>query len=225
VADPPAEGPHTQAEKSRSRAERLELLIGLLIVALSIAGAGVTWRAAAISGTATDLDQRARQAAIQAAEIQAENAAIVTFEERAFASFRDHHALADTLRRDGRLRRAQEERAAARAIDLLFVAARPRNAAGLPRYQRAEAQAYEDSDPRLSDLQPSELEAAAAVGREKRFLLVAVDTALIAAIFVSTLAMLIVAVRRWFAFAGLALGIVAAVGLIVVEATIRVPAP
>jgi hypothetical protein len=208
-----------------NRDGRLELLIGLLIVALSIAGAGVTWRAASISGTATDLDQRARQAAIQVAQIDAENAAIVAFEERVFASFRDHHALADALERDGRLRRAQEERAAARAIDLLFFAAAPRNEGLLPRYQRVQATAFEESDPRLRDLEPSELEDAAAVGREKRFALVAVDTALIAAIFISTLAMLIIAVRRWFALAGLALGMAAVVGLIVVEATIRVPAP
>jgi hypothetical protein len=199
--------------------------VGVLIVVVSILGAGVTWRAAGVSGTGSDLDQRARQALIQLAQVRAEHDAVIAFEERLFAAYRDHHALADALERDDQDAGARRERAAARALDLLFFAGGPYDSEGRLRYQREEARRFfNESDDRLVELQPRQLEAAAAAARRKRLWLVGVDTVLIASIFFSTLALLWANRMRRLGLAGLGLGAAGAVAFVVVELGITVPA-
>jgi hypothetical protein len=230
-------GAEPQVSPRRSAEARQAMLVGILIVLVSVFGAYVTWRAAAASGTAADLDQGARQARILEAQVRAENAAIISFEQRVFTTYADHLALADQLDRDAaglRTRRpaeaelltarAQRERALARSMLPLFYAATPHDSEQHPRFQREAATRFLDADPRLTDLRPGELEEAAAAGRRKRFWLVAVDTVLIASIFFSTLALLGASMRRRLAAAGIVLSIVAAVAFIVVTIVVEVPA-
>lgn len=214
---------------------RSATLVGLLIVAISIFGAVVTWQAATVSGDSSDLDQRARQSRIQEAQLRAQGAAMGAFERRLFVRYREHVTVAAQLdaaarRADGaearRLTmRAQHERGMARSLDVLFYAAAPFDDQNRADYQEADAQTFFDSDSALDELGPAALEDAAAVGRRKAFWLVAVDTALIAAIFFSTLALLGEALRRGLAVAGLALSVIATAGVLVVILAIHVPAP
>lgn len=206
-------------------AARQSTLVGVLIVLVSVFGAYVTWRAAAVSGTASDLDQRARQAHILQAQIRAENAAVLSFERRMFAAYDEHLELARALDRDGARNEAQRERAVARSMLPLFVASGlPHDLEGHPRFDAEAAARTFELDDRLTELRPQELEEAAAAGRTKRFWLVAVDTVLIGSIFFSTLALLGPSVRRRLAAAGLALSIAAVVAFAVVTLAVEVPA-
>lgn len=53
--------PALKSSERRGRRDLLQLLIGLLIVAVSVASAIVTWRAAETAARATDLDAQTRQ--------------------------------------------------------------------------------------------------------------------------------------------------------------------
>jgi hypothetical protein len=206
-------------------ATRQSTLVGVLIVLVSIFGAYVTWRAAGASGTASDLDQRARQAHILQAQIRAENASILSFERRMFAKYVDHLRLARGMQRDGAWRAAQEERAVARSMLPFFASAGfSYDSAGRPRFDSRAATRSMERDPRLADLRPEELDGAADGARTKRLWLVAVDTALIGSIFFLTLALLGSNVRRRLAAAGLAIGISAVVAFAVVTISVEVPA-
>jgi len=210
----------------------------VLIVLVSIFGAFVTWRAAAASSTAADLDQRARQARILETQIRAENAAILSFEQRLFTNYDDHLARADALSADAaRATRvadaaeaerltaeAQRERAVARSMLVLFSAPPHDPLSWRPEFQRESLAAQLAADGRLTDLRPGELEQAAEAGRNKRFRLVAVDTVLIASIFFLTLALLGASLHRRLAVAGLALGVVALAGFVVVMIISDIPA-
>jgi hypothetical protein len=216
----------------------------VLIVAVTIFGAVVTWRAASAAGTAADFDQRARQAHVFGDQLKGEYESQVSYEARLFESFRSHVKTADALERDaeqlGRrdtslraaLRReARVHRAVARALELPFAIAPVDGAYPGDPYSRAlydaraELRSRLDEDPQLQELKPQALEEAANGARDKRLSLVAVDTVVIASIFFLTLALLAARMRREFALAGVSLATAAVVAFVVVQIVVEVPSP
>jgi hypothetical protein len=224
-----------------------ETVVGVLIVLVTVFGAYVTWRAAAASGTASDLDQRGRQELILEQRRQSELRAQVSYEQNLFRAFEGHVALADLLEgdaaqvrdRDPALSRslsaeAERERAMARSLQSWFYGYHlGRNFH--PAYNAdRELTSLVKYDQDLDELNPPRLEKAADTAREKRFWLVVVDTAAIAAIFFLTLALLGPrpasrppeeggVVRRRFAVAGAAIFVAAVCSFAVVQSVVEVP--
>jgi hypothetical protein len=224
-----------------------ETAIGVLIVAVTIFGAYVTWRAADAAGAAADFDQRARQAYVFSDQLSSQHREQVAYERRLFESFRAHVRVADALERDAsQIRRragsrandmlyeARVNRAVARALEVPFAGAspvddpvdgvEPGDPFSRPYYDgNGRLQILIDDDSALQELSPTGLRDAAGEARTKRFALVAVDTAVIASIFFLTLALLAARMRQHFAVGGTLLVAAAAVSFVVVQIVIDVP--
>jgi hypothetical protein len=218
--------------------DRSQMVIGVLIVMVSIFGAWVTWLASGAAGSASDFDQRARQAALLRDQITNEHRTAVAYEERLFTAFREHVAAANQLEREAEadpsaapelLEAAKERRAIARSLELPFRAAPvvsdgafdPKARASYD--ARAEMAALLRSEPRLSELRPLRLRDAAGDARAKRLALVATDTAVIAAIFFLTLSLLAARYSRQLALVGVLLVGASAVGFVLIQVLVEVP--
>lgn len=181
---------------------RLQTVVGIAIVLVSVMSAVVTWRAAEASGVAADRDRQARQDLLLKRQLLALHEADVSHEAQLHASYTEHVRRARDLERRVRSQapndpltqelsfEAQEERALARALRALL-ATEPLDD-GKPEFETdTKLVEAESTDDELRDLHPVQLRRAADEGRSKWVQLVAVDTGLIAAIFVLTLSQLL----------------------------------
>ena len=188
---------------STQKGIRLQTAVGILIVLVSVLSAVVTWRAAEASGVASDRDRQARQDLLLQRQLLALHEADVSHEAQLHASYTEHLRRARDLERRAALSRprdpltqersfqAQEERALARALRPLFVND-PLNGDGKLEYEPKEVLLYvKAGDDELMHLHPTRLRRSADEARSKWVRLVAVDTGLIAAIFVLTLSQLL----------------------------------
>lgn len=235
--DPPHDSSTRSAPTSPSvlRKIRLQTVVGVLIVVVSVLSAVVTWRAAEASGIASDRDRQARQDLLLQRQTLALNEADAAHEAEVYESFAEHvHGAEDFERRAAGISRtdpagaralsveAQEERAVARALNPLF-ATPPVTAEGRIGHSREDALTFANAiDDELRELHPGQLRSSADRARSKWVHLVAVDTALIAAIFLLTLSQLIRPRRQGallstrLAFAGALLAVASTVAFSVV---------
>jgi hypothetical protein len=212
--------PAHQSSERRGRRHLLQLLIGLLIVAVSVASAIVTWRAAEAAARATDLDARTRQAELLRSQRVNLHRADVAHDERLAAVYLGHLDAAAEFEENGRFVRAQEERAVVRALQPMFLHGQHLvRRGGSWTYRRR--QAFVDAvrnDRELLNVKPAQLKALTEQARDKRVDLILVDTAFIASLFILTLAQLARQRRRPSTQA--AAGLAGAGALLAVVATV-----
>jgi hypothetical protein len=215
-----------------------QMLIGVVIVVISIFGAYVTWLASGAAGSASDFDQRARQAALLRDQITDEHRTTVAYEARLFEAFREHVAAARQLEREAKadpsaaaelLMAAKERRAIARSLELPFRTAPVDSDGAFDRKARAsydaevEMAALLRNEPRLSELRPQRLREAGGEARARRLALVASDTAVIGAIFFLTLGLLAARYGRQLARVGIVLVGISCVGFVLIQILLEVP--
>lgn len=195
---------HRRPGEWRSRI-RLQTAVGILIVVVSVLSAIVTWRAAEASGVAADRDRQARQDLLLQRQKLDVHEADTAHEAELYASYAEQVRRAEDLERRAAdlglddpetaaalTLEAQEERAVARVLRPLFVNAIPVGLEGELRYSRENALLFARAiDDDLRALHPGQLRRSADRERSKWVHLVAVDTGLIAAIFLLTLSQLI----------------------------------
>jgi hypothetical protein len=229
-------------EERRESGERrlkiqLQTVVGILIVAVSVLSAVVTWRAAEASGVAADRDRQARQDLLLQRQKLDLHEADAAHEAELYASYAEQVRRAEDLERraadirldDHQTARAlalaaQEERAVARVLMPLFANSTPVGLEGQLQYSRERALLLARGvDDELRALHPGQLRRSADRARSTWVELVAVDTGLIAAIFLLTLSQLIRPRRRGrpsasarFALAGTFLAVTSTVLFVVV---------
>lgn len=186
------------------RGIRLQTVAGILIVVVSVLSAVVTWRAAEASGVAADRDRQARQDLLLQRQKLDLHEADAAHEAELYASYAEQVRRAEDLEHraavirldDPRSARvldleAQEQRAVARVLRPLFTGL-PVTPEGRLGYSREDTLVFTRAvDEELRELHPGQLRRSADRGRSKWVHLVAVDTGLIAAIFLLTLSQLI----------------------------------
>ena len=209
---------------------RLQTVVGIAIVLVSVMSAVVTWRAAEASGVAADRDRQARQDLLLKRQLLALHEADVSHEAQLHASYTEHVRRARDLERRARLTggsatlsralnfEAQDERALARALDPMFTNF-PLDVHDRPVYEPQQVLLEENArDEELRELHPERLRRSAEEARSNWVDLVAVDTGLIAAIFVLTLSQLLR--PRASRESGLSLRLAVVGGLLAVTSTV-----
>lgn len=201
-----------------------ETAIGLLIVAVTVFGAYVAWRATIASSEATDLDQRARQERLLGRQIRAEIQRHVAHEQGLFDRFTQHLELAEALEDDAAatarrnpglarewLDQASEQRTLARTLLPMFAVSFPLDPSTLrPSFDReAWIAANEARNGELTDLAPRRLEEQADAARDRRLWLVSIGTGALLATFFLTLTLLQQRPSRLIARSGIAVAVLA----------------
>jgi hypothetical protein len=223
-------------DRTTSRRIDLRTVAGILIVVVSVFSAVVTWRAAEASGVASDRDRQARQDLLLKRQKLDLHEADAAHDAELYASYAGHVRRAEDLEHRAALIRlgdpqgareldleAQEQRAVARVLRPLFIGL-PVTPKGRLAYSREDTLSFTKAvDPELRELHPGQLRLSAERARTKWVHLVAVDTGLIAAIFLLTLSQLIRSRREGLrspsaglAFAGTLLAVTSTVLFMVV---------
>jgi hypothetical protein len=202
---PPAVPPHEAppADAPPTRPARFGLVVALLIVVASLAGAGVAWSASVASTRASDLDQLAQQQFLEVQQILTSGRADVGEELRRVGTFQqeiqaerffEQQSAALAERFPGLSAQlaseAQGQAALARNTGALFFAAFPQVAAdGTVTYDREQALNNLLSQYVVyQQLHPEEIQADAATAHTKATRIVGVGFVLAAALFFLTLA-------------------------------------
>ena len=200
----------------KSATDRFRTRVAILIALVSIMGAVVAWRASEASELASNLDQDATQQFVQREQILGQLDEDVMQDVRLLGAYQEHvkawkelersanaasGAAAETLRR-----RAQEERALARTLYLLFQTWYPSHPEenGDVAFDRDAARAWmRDGNDDLATLAPEATDARADAAHEKTVNLVALAALLVGALFLLTLAQMArTTIRAVYAGAG-----------------------
>ena len=194
---------------------RLGAAIAIVIVAVSMLGAVVSWRASVWSGIASGLDRQATQELLIAERARTADHGEVAEDLRLVGRYEWEHALARRERSHPALSRDALDRATTASAVSRTLTASVLTSSGGSRvtYDSREAlRQLAATEPDLARGDPQYVSGLAKQSHDKTVRLVAIGTLLLAALFFLTLAEVSGgALRRWFAVGGVALTLVAAV--------------
>ncbi len=200
-------------DQKRAEADtRLGRRVAVLIVAVSMLGAVVTWRASVWSGIASGLDREATQELLIAERAKTSNYGKVAEDLRLVGRYEWEHQLARRERAHPELSRDALDRAAtATAVSRMLTASVLTSDGSRVVYDAEAALGYLAAiEPDLAGADPQYVSGLAAKAHDKTVRLVAIGLLLLVALFFLTLAEIgSGSRRRWFSAGGLALALVA----------------